>query len=111
MSTKFRGGLWGTGIAIGILAAAKMSWAVSVTTSTYATQSNPPTVTDSKAPVTYTNPTSVSNSKRSDENGPTLNAAHAQAWASAYVTGSGVTKSASGKGWLDPVAPTVKGQT
>jgi len=95
----------------GLLMLADTSLGVSVTTSTYATQSNPPTVTDSKPPVTYTGVTSVSNSKRSDENGATLNAAHAQAWASATVTSTGVTKSASGKGWLDPVAPTVKGET
>jgi len=115
MSTKFRGrlirGLCCAGIAIGLLAPVATSWGVSVTTSTYATQTNPPTVTAQHPLTTVTNPTSISASVRSDENGPTLTAAHAQAWGSAVVTSSGVTKSASGKGWLDPVAPSVKGET
>jgi len=57
------------------------------------------------------NPTSISRSVRSDETSPTTNAAHAQAWGSATVTSSGVTKSASGNGWLNTGAPTVKAET
>ena len=96
---------------LAFLASTTASWGVSVTTSTYATQTNPPTVTAQNPLKTLTNSTSISASVRSDENGPALTAAHAQAWASAQVTSTGVVKSASGKGWLDPVAPTVKGQT
>src|SRR5262249_51650457 len=115
MSTAFRGGfkairLCAAALA-GLLALVETSWGVSVTTSTYATQSNPPTVTASSPLTTVTNPTSISRSVRSDENSSAGHAAHAQAWGSAVVTPSGVTKSASGNGWLDATAPTVKAET
>jgi hypothetical protein len=58
-----------------------------------------------------TNPTSISRSVRSDVNSAATNAAHAQAWGSATVTASGVVKSASGNGWLNTGAPTVKAET
>jgi hypothetical protein len=96
---------------VALLTAATPCWAVSVTTSTYATQSDPPTVTAQTPLATKTSLTSVSASVRSDENSATTNAAHAQAWASAQVTSSGVVKSASGKGWLDSTTPTVKSET
>src|SRR5262245_42175031 len=94
-----------------LLALAETSWGVSVTTSTYATQSNPPTVTASSPLTTVTNPTTISRSVRSDENSAATNAAHAQAWGSATVTSGGVTKSASGNGWLNVGPPTVKAET
>src|SRR5262249_33252197 len=102
-----------TGVLIFVVALVlvKTSWAVSVTTSTFATQSNPPTVTAQHPLTTFTNPTNISSSVRSDENTAGTNAAHAQAWASATVSLSGVTKSASGNGWLNVGLPTVKAET
>src|SRR5262245_25563512 len=115
MSTSFRGGFAAirlcTAAMAGSLALAEISWGVSVTTSTYATQSNPPTVTANSPLTTVTNPTSISRSVRSDENSAATNAAHAQAWGSATVTAGVVTKSASGNGWLNVGAPTVKAET
>jgi len=114
MSTVFRRGFAAVRLctaALAALALVETAWGVSVTTSTYATQSNPPTVTLNSPLTTVTNPTSISRSVRSDENSPTTHAAHAQAWGSATVTASGVVKSASGNGWLDATAPTVKAET
>src|SRR5262245_3371181 len=99
MSTSFSGGfkaiqLCSAALA-GSLALAEISGGGSVTTSTYATHSNPPTVTANSPLTTVTNPTTISRSVRSDVNSAATTAAHAQAWGSATVTMSGVTKSAS----------------
>jgi hypothetical protein len=99
----------------GVLGLAETSWGVSVTTSTYATQvdTSPTvhTVTAQHPLTTFPGVTSASSSVRSDVDTSATHAAHAQAWASATVTSSGVTKSASGNGWLDATAPTTKAET
>jgi PEP-CTERM motif len=83
---------------------AKISFAVSVVTHTFATDTNDPwmpgcPVYDLKAQY-VTDPISVTSSIQSN-----TTRAHAQSWATAKVTGSGLTKSASGTGWVDPGVP------
>lgn len=101
-----------------ILAQGAKAWGVSATTYTFASQvdTSPSvhTVTAKNGltgPVTTTGLTSASRSVRSDVDSSLSHAAHAQAWASATVTSSGVTKSASGNGWLDATLPTTKSET
>jgi hypothetical protein len=107
-----RRGLMAIGIAVlASLAPTEPSWGVSVTTSTYATQNLPPIQTAQHPLTTVTNLTTISASVRSDVSGAAGHAAHAQAWGQAQVTSMGVTKSASGNGWLDATAPTSKSET
>src|SRR6476660_2354493 len=79
--------------------------AVSVVTHTFATDTNDPAmpgcpVYDLKAEY-KTDPTLVTSSIQSN-----TTRAHGQAWATAKITGSGLTKSASGSGWIDAGVPT-----
>jgi len=79
--------------------------AVSVVTHTFATDTNDPAMPD--CPVYHlkaeykTDPTLVTSSIQSN-----TTRAHGQAWATAKITGSGLTKSASGSGWIDAGVPT-----
>jgi hypothetical protein len=81
-----------------------VSCAVSVVTHTFATDTNDPMMPG--CPVYLfgsqyiTDPTLATSSIRSDST-----RAHAEAWATAKITGSGLTKSASGTGWVDPGVP------
>jgi PEP-CTERM motif len=87
-----------------ILLASTTARAVVITGSTYASDTGDPHLPISPQSKAFNigNPTSASNSIRSD-----VTYSHAQASASATVTGSGVVKSTSGRAWLDttPNAP------
>jgi hypothetical protein len=70
--------------------------AVTITGSTYAAETGGPLPNPKSVSYNITNPTSVSASIRSD-----VVYSHAQSWASAQVTSSGVTKTTGGRGWVD----------
>lgn len=75
---------------------------VTISGSTYAANTNgQPPPSSTSMTFNLTNPTSVSDSIRSD-----VTYSHAQAWASATVTCLGVTKTTGGRGWADtsPIA-------
>ncbi len=102
-SHRFRILMWLAGFAAACGSSAPV-WAVSVVTHTFATDTNDPSMPG--CPVYSfnseykTDPTSVTSSIRSD-----TTRAHGEAWATAKITGSGLTKSASGTGWIDPGVP------
>jgi hypothetical protein len=81
-----------------------VSYAVSVVTHTFATDTNDPMMPGCPVYIFgsqyITDPTLATSSIRSDST-----RAHAEAWATAKITGSGLTKSASGTGWVDPGVP------
>lgn len=70
--------------------------AVTINGSTYAANTGGPPVNPASNNYFVMNPTSASASIRSD-----VTWSHAQSWASAYVTASGVTKTTGGRGWID----------
>ena len=70
--------------------------AVTITGSTYAAETGGPLPNPKSVPYSLTNPTSVSANVRAD-----VVYSHAQSWASAQVTPSGVTKTTGGRGWVD----------
>jgi hypothetical protein len=92
-----------------LLSGLENAQAAQVNTSTYATDlaghPSPDPLTEVK---TGTGSPAVTSSIRRDST-----KAHAQAWASASLGATGITKSASGNGWLDPGTPTLdaKGET
>ncbi|HKD36229.1 MAG TPA: PEP-CTERM sorting domain-containing protein [Pirellulales bacterium] len=86
-------------VAAAILMAAAfpvMAPAVIINGSTYAAETGGPLPNPASTSYNLVNPTSVSTSIRSD-----VKWSHAQSWASAYVTPSGVTKTTGGRGWID----------
>lgn len=84
--------------------------AVTISGSTYAANTGGPPPNPTSANYNQTNPTSVSANIRSD-----VTWSHAQSWASAYVTASGVTKTTGGRGWVDTpptaIAPLYDGRS
>jgi hypothetical protein len=102
-SHRFRILIWLAGL-VAVGSSAGPAWAVSVVTHTFATDTNDPQMPScpvySLISEYKTDPTSVTSSIRSD-----TTRAHSQAWATAKITGSGLTKSASGTGWVDPGVP------
>jgi hypothetical protein len=72
------------------------AFAVTISGSTYAAETGGPLPNPASTSYNQVNPTSVSSSIRSD-----VKWSHAQSWASAYVTPSGVTKTTGGRGWID----------
>ncbi|HEY2880945.1 MAG TPA: autotransporter-associated beta strand repeat-containing protein, partial [Pirellulales bacterium] len=90
---------------VALCCSASTAHAVQVSVTTYAGEGNwtiPQHVPnpDYKNPTPIINPTLAANSIRSD-----VTRAHAMAWATSQVTGSGVTKIASGTGWVDAAVP------
>ena len=91
-------------LAAALCACPEALFAVSVVTHTFATDTNDPMmpgcpVYDLKSQY-LTDPTLATSSIQSN-----TTRAHAQSWATAKITGSGLTKSASGTGWVDPGVP------
>jgi hypothetical protein len=70
--------------------------AVTITGSAYAAESGGPPPNPKSTTYNIANPTSASANIRSD-----VSFSHAQSWASAQVTPSGVTKTTGGRGWVD----------
>ncbi len=82
------------------LCTSSSAWAVSTSGSTYASKATGPApLTDSDSH-SAGNPTSASSSSRSDANSTSLNS-HAQSWATAKIVGGVLTKTASGKTFVE----------
>jgi autotransporter-associated beta strand protein len=84
------------GVFLCIAALASDARAVSITGSTFAAETGGPGPNPTSTSFNLGNPTFVSSSIRSD-----VQYAHAQAWASAAVTCTGVTKTTGGRAWSD----------
>ena len=101
--------------AVLMLALPTSVWAVGVTTTTYASDTGDPAYKPHPQPGPNTPQTN--SQTLSDPIGPlssnitsNVTTAHAQAWGTAKVTAAGVTKSASGRSWIDAVNPTYDGR-